>query len=264
MNLNLDYAYNGWLLLLGCAALVWLGRRVYKNTNPPVDVSLRTVLTTLRAAAICLILFLIFEPILGLSRIKTEKPVVALLLDASSSMQLKNKGDARSEEVRNLLKQPWLKELSDRFAVQSYRFSSRTESISPRKLDSLQFKGDGTDFNQALNKLREDFADRNFAAALIFSDGVNNVGVDPTLEAEQFPAQIHTVLLGDETPERDAWVEDVLANEVAYAGVKTPLTAIVRSNGMGGRNAKISLYHDGRSVISKNVALPQDLAEEKE
>lgn len=261
MNFDLLFAYNAWLLVAGVLLLFAFTFWVYRATTPPVRERMRKALLVLRFFSIALILALIFEPILSLLWQKREKPVVAVLLDTSASMQLSDSSGSRGEHLQRLLSQPWYQQLESKYDLFPITFADQPHSHERLSIDSLSFTGDGTDLLAALNLARDGLAGRHFSAALVFSDGVHNIGPDPTAALVDFPAPVFAISLGQTTPENDTWIADVLTNEIAYSNTKVPIEVIVRSTGYGGANAVLSLRQNGQPIVTQSIALPSDLEE---
>jgi hypothetical protein len=263
MNFDLNFTYSTWLLILGFIAFAALSRWIYKYTTPKVAELLRKALLVLRFISIAIVLFLIFEPVLGLSWRTVEKAVVALLIDNSSSLQLSEGAENRARKMQQILTAPWLDKLSGKYTVVPVLFSDRAEMLQTLNGDSLIFDGDGTNIRQAIDFTREELAGQNLAAMLLLSDGAQNIGADPLAGAFESALPIYTVGLGSETPEKDTWVAEILTNEIAYANTEVPVEVVVRSTGFAGKSAQVALKQGAKSIAVQNVQLPEDLQESR-
>src|SRR5688572_28486513 len=91
-------------------------RRVRVNEARQRD---RIILTTLRVAALAVVLFCLFRPTLVVRAAVPQRNVVAVLMDDSRSMQIPDwEGKARAEFIRREfgdVSGPLMKSLSDRF-----------------------------------------------------------------------------------------------------------------------------------------------------
>ena len=76
---------------LGGATL--LAYILYRRTSPTLPLRTRMVLGALRWAAAFIILLLVTDPTLRLTRTEHRKPVIAVLLDASRSMVYPGRAD---------------------------------------------------------------------------------------------------------------------------------------------------------------------------
>src|SRR5688572_1060831 len=105
------------------AAAVLTYRRVRVNDGRLRD---RVILTTLRVAALAVVLFCLFRPTLVVRAAVAQQNVVAVLLDDSRSMQIPDQNNkARAQFLREQFGPDGalLKSLNDRFLVRIFRFS---------------------------------------------------------------------------------------------------------------------------------------------
>ena len=111
---------------------VFTYRRVRVNEGRLRD---RIVLTSLRIAALALVLFCLFRPTLVVRAAVNQQNVVAVLLDDSRSMQIAGLGREAARPISSAQQfgapdSPLLKSLSDRFLVRVFRFSSSTGRVA--------------------------------------------------------------------------------------------------------------------------------------
>jgi hypothetical protein len=100
---------------------------------------------------------------------------------------------------------------------------------------------------------------RNWAATILFSDGVFNVGSSPIYK--QYPAPQFTVGLGDTIPPRDINISNVLYNRVSFKGNETPIKVEVTQNGFEGQEISINLTENGTMVDQKKIRLTKEVQE---
>ena len=128
-------------VVVGLAVLTY--RRVRVNEGRLRD---RVILTSLRVAALALVLFCLFRPTLVVRAAVDQQNVVAVLLDDSRSMQIPDWGGkprgAFVKEQFGLPDSPLLKALSDRFLVRVFRFSSTATRMGVGRRDELQRTAD--------------------------------------------------------------------------------------------------------------------------
>jgi len=124
------------LALVGLVVLLAIAtyRRVRVNEGRLRD---RVVLTSLRIAALALVLFCLFRPTLVVRAAVNQQNVVAVLLDDSRSMQIADwTGKPRADFIRQQFggpDSPLLKSLADRFIVRVFRFSAATGRVAAVK-----------------------------------------------------------------------------------------------------------------------------------
>src|SRR5688500_1610078 len=173
------------------AAAILTYRRVRVNEGRLRD---RIVLTTLRIAALGLVLFCLFRPTLVVRAAVNQQNVVAVLLDDSRSMQIPDYGGkSRAEFVREQFgtaDSPLMKSLAERFIVRVFRFSSTAGRLG--SVNELSFNGSQTKLGPALDGAREELAGLPVAGVVLVSDGADTTDASLSdallgMKAEKLP-----------------------------------------------------------------------------
>ena len=262
-NLHLKLNGNILLFLLIFIALVGLSIFVYRRTIPPVPNWLKKLLTALRIVSLITVLFILFEPILSLSWYRTEKPIIAVLLDNSASMSLTDNGKVRSDKAKVVLGSDLFREISKDKQVEYFQFSDKLIPLSLTQFDSVKFNHDGTDLVAALNALKEKNIDRYLKGVVVISDGINNLGENPARYVENFETPIFPVAIGRAIEQSDVVVSKVTSNQITYANNKVPVDVTVQSFGYPRQKIEVQLLKDGELVDSKYGEVDKDLLETK-
>ena len=231
------------------------------------------LLLLLRAAGVAACLATALEPALELRQVSHVPNHVAVLVDASRSMEVRppSGGTSRAERAAAIVDRA-----AGTFAdwaraghrVDLYSFG---EALTPATAESLHAPpaADATRIGEALGDLRARYAGRDLGAVVLISDGVDTgrIGEGPLDAAtrasiEALGAPVHTVGVG-ESSLRDLSVAAVLADEFAF--VRTPVTieAVIRQHGLADRQVEVTLTRDGHPVASKGVVLRGDRSEER-
>src|SRR5689334_6992602 len=87
------------------------------------------VLWSLQSALVALLLLLMWEPALSVSSLKPQQNIIAVVVDDSRSMALKDTGTSRHQEALRLLDSGLLKSLEKRFQVRLYRLGAGVDRI---------------------------------------------------------------------------------------------------------------------------------------
>jgi uncharacterized membrane protein len=284
-TLQLPAEFNDWRVTLGGAAHLGRGGVVLLVALAALAVAFSALslieerrgrgwlLLFLRTAGVLACLATALEPAIELRQVMHVPNHVAVLVDASRSMEVRppDGGASRAQRAAGLIDRAaplfagWER---DGHRVDLYSFG---EALAPANAASLHFApaGDATRIGEALGDLRARYAGRDLGAVVLISDGVDTgrIGEGPldattrsTIEA--LGAPVHTVGLGERSL-RDLSVAAVLADEFAF--VRTPVTieAVIRQNGLSDRQVQVTLSRDGRPVASRAVALRGDRSEEK-
>lgn len=242
------------------AAAIFTYRRVRVNDGRLRD---RVILTSLRVAALALVLFCLFRPTLVVRAAVAQQNVIAVLLDDSRSMQIADvDGRPRAEYIRTQFggpDSPLLKALSDRFLVRVFRFSSAAGRMS--SVDELKFDGTQTKLGPALESAREELAGLPVAGVVLVSDGADTTDASIGdallgLKAEKLP--VFTVGVGSERLPRDVQIDRVSTPRTVLKDASLLIDVIVRQTGFAGRTVTVDVEDEGRIVGSEKVQLPSD------
>jgi uncharacterized membrane protein len=247
-------------IVVAIALLAW---RASRGVSP----LRRAPLIVLRVAAALLALVVFLEPAVELRQVAREPNRVALVIDDSRSMGLRDapRGPTRTERVRALLDAS-----GDAFAswrklhqLDVYTFS---DVLAAASLDSVargEPRGDATLIRKTLEAVRARYDGRDLAGVVLISDGAATGDLDDKGEGgmrdflASLDTRIHTV-----TPVRpglrDVAVRQVLADEFAFVRTVVRIEAVIRSTGYGPRRVLVNLSSDGQVARQKYVDLPAD------
>jgi uncharacterized membrane protein len=230
-------------------------------------------LVILRAAALLACLVVALQPTLELRQIVRVPNRVAVLVDASRSMDVRppDGGPSRAERAATLLartapaRTAWER---DGHRVDVYTFG---EGLVPSTFEALRAPptADATRIGEALAELRARYAGHDLGAVIVISDGIDTgrIGKGP-LDAETraaieaLGAPVHTVGVG-EPALRDLSVAAVMADEFAFVRTAVTIEAVVRQSSLPDRQVDVTLTRDGRPVASRAVVLRGASSEEK-
>ena len=232
----------------------------YRRTVPRVSGAARRALTALRGVGLLLLISALCEPVAVLTREEAARPVVALLLDASRSMEIADVPDAggaprsRREAATRLLAEGGLEsELSERHAVLPLLFGRDAVPGGDWATD-LGDVAEGTDIAAALAGARQAGA---VDALVLLTDGVRTTGGDPIAAARALGRPVYAVGFGNPAPARDLAVTSLLASEVVYAGIPSPVVATLRGTGFRGAAVEAELSDGERVLGRQSVRFPE-------
>lgn len=242
--------------LLFFAALLILGAYtiyVYRYTVPIVSRAKKILLVALRTLALLLLLFVIFEPILTLTKKILLEPENLLFVDNSRSIQIKD-GTHREESIDNFLKEANSNNLFSNSKL--YSFGNDVRPVSTDSLSKINFSEGSTNFSKIFKHIKEDKS--NISSVIIVSDGVITDGTNPLYTAEKLNIPVFTVGVGDTTKHKDIELKNVLYNEYIYAQTPTTVQGTILNNGFGNQSATISFYENDLLVEQKTIKLSAD------
>lgn len=242
------------LLLAGALSVYF----TYRKTTPPVNLRRRILLAVIRAAALFMIIAILFTPFLSFSITDEIKPDIALLIDTSSSMDIADNGKSRRETVVEMLKSPFFQDLQGQFNVHTWSFRRNSTEFGLGSIDTLKFDGEGTDISGAMKAAIDNAKDYDLRYMILISDGIYNVGENPVNISENSGIPVFSIGIGDPSPKKDALISNIQYNEITYTGNTVPVTISVKSAGYEGATAVVSLMEDGKVLGSAVLRLPTD------
>ena len=229
-------------------------------------------LVALRMLAVATCLLVCLQPRLEFGQVSIVPNTVAVLVDASRSMNVAppDRGPTRAQRADALIAAA-----APTFAaweasghkVEVYGFG---EGLTPASRTQLPApKAEATRIGEALSELRTRFGGRDLGAVVLISDGIDTgrigrgpLDADTRKSIEALAAPVHTVFVGEKEL-RDLSVATVLADDFAFVRTPVKLEAVIRQNGLGGRMIEVSLLRDGRVIDAKAVVLRDDSPEER-
>ncbi|MGO9256902.1 MAG: glutamine amidotransferase [Bryobacteraceae bacterium] len=248
-----------WLMALGIAAaaglMFWHVRR-----NHGMLSGLRPMaIWLLETGMIALILFMLWHPALSVATLRPQQNVVAVLVDDSRSMALKDAGGSREDAAKAVLGSGLLKSLGDRFQVRLYKFGKEPERIASTA--QLSATAPATRIGDTLERVMAESSSLPLGAIVLLSDGADNAGgIDlqtiAAIRRQRIP--IHTIGFGREHPDKDVEVVDVVAPSRALPQSKLTATVTLQSYGLSGQKARLSIRDSGKVLASQEVTLAAD------
>ena len=258
MNFQLftDYPSWFWLLCVVCGGVYAVGMyfREKKIGSAISAIWWKRILAGLRFVAVFILAFLLLNPFLKSSSNQTEKPIIILAQDNSSSV-----GQVISDTVvyQNLLKD-LQKSLDDKFDVVSYTFG---ESLK-EGIEGMHFQEKSTDLSSAMSELNNLYQNLNVGAVIIASDGIYNTGSNPIYVKNDLGSPIYTIALGDTVQIIDIRITRVLHNNIVYLKDKFNIISDIEAIYCGGANPKVSISEitkgNVKMISEKNINISGD------
>ena len=257
--ISLQSTVGNLYLLLGVVLLVLLSLFSYRYTRPPLPRAGRIALAILRMLALIAVWLLVIQFGVHWSFERPVKSRIAILVDRSESMALRDGTGDRQEVLSELLSLLPEGEFAERVEWEYYSFSERLERLASHQLPTPD--GPVTDLNRTLldvATLPEGTPD----ALILFSDGAVNRGGPPTAGARELGVPIYAVAIGDSLPPRDLVISSLNSSDKGYVGEVLPVDATLRATGMQGQQAEVRLLDENGSVIErKQVAIDGEWSE---
>ncbi|OYU84859.1 MAG: hypothetical protein CFE24_04325 [Flavobacterium sp. BFFFF2] len=224
------------LVALGLAIFqyVYKARSIQRNT--------RWVLIGLRTVIYWALLLLLLNPIYTHTFIETEKPILALVIDGSSSIKELN-ATAEASQFSKQIQQD--ADLQARFEVQSFQI---TDQLKPA--DQLQFSGPQSRLDRVGTSLKERFRNRQYATILA-TDG-NQTSGESFVYTFAPKKAVFPVVLGDTTEIRDLKIAQLHVNRYAFHHNRFPVELFIENFGNQPQKGSIQI-RKGSKIYGKTA-----------
>ncbi|MFC4096847.1 vWA domain-containing protein [Euzebyella saccharophila] len=201
------------------------------------------VLSFLRFISIFGVLLLLINPKVVKNQYTAEKANLILLVDESTSIA--NDSSFLKQSVTTFGNDD---RISKRFNLHTYGFGKDLSS------DSLKFDQSETNISQALESIKEIFANSN-AVTVLLSDGNQTVGQDFDYFKAGKQMSLFSVAVGDTTTYEDLAISQVNANKFAFLNNQFPVEIFVDYSGEKAINAELLISVDGNTVKRQQLKL---------
>ena len=221
-------------ILLGITFSVIL----YYSQRKIIKKSILLFLSITRFILITFLSFLILDPVIKTTNKITEKPIVVLLQDASSSVE-KNIKDDLERLVNDL----------NGYDVFKYNFSDNL-------FDDFTIENNGfkTDFTKALSQIKSMFINKNLSSIVLASDGLNNTGINP-IYSDNLNIPIHTICLGDTNVISDNSIFKVKHNDIVFQGNSFLAEINIKSLKFKGEKLNLSLEYNEKIIYNDELSI---------
>ncbi|MCU0722484.1 MAG: hypothetical protein MUC63_02515, partial [Planctomycetes bacterium] len=275
---------------------------VYRREARSVPPAARLAMGVLRFLALFVVVLMIYDPIVSVERTLTRRATVAVLVDDSLSMELRDNyaaeesklkvaraaglldgdryltpeenerfaGLSRMDLVKRVLenrREAFLDALAKNYRVRVYAFSSGLKRDA--EPSAIRPEGRLTKIGEALAEAAADLKGQPVAAFVLLSDGCENEGLPAAQAAAELgrrspPVPVHAVGVGSPEPPRDIQVLNPEAEETILLGDEWEVAVTVRQNGYDLRNVELRLFEEDRILRERAVQLPDKEGTQRE
>ncbi|HTT05488.1 MAG TPA: hypothetical protein VMF64_09375 [Steroidobacteraceae bacterium] len=249
---------NGTLLLGGAVLLAGVALIIVTATRqralPP---GRRGLVATLQALMLALVLLVLAQPALRVSTLAPGQNTIAVLLDDSASMTLRDGRDTRLAQARALLDSPALADLGRRYRVRDFVFAGSVQPVDGYQL--LPLPGERTAIGAAVLRVLQAMHTSALGALILISDGNDSAGALSSQQLAQiasYGVPVHTIGIGRVRMPEDLELAQVTLPERALPGTTVVARVSVRHDGPG--NTRLKVYDGDRFLASRDLALADD------
>ena len=226
---------------------------VYRFTIPVINKKLKALLITLRFLALLLLLFMIFEPALTLTKKITINPLSLVFIDNSRSIKIKD-GTNREQTVKDFTSE--LKQNINADEFEAYTFGNKVAQLTSDEVENLNFTEGSTNFSNIFSLVSNQ--NKNISSIVIISDGVITEGTNPLFTAEKLHIPVYTIGVGDTSRRNDIEIKNVIYNEYIYTETPTTIQTNINNTGFVGKEINVSLFDGNMLVEQKKITLSKD------
>ncbi len=206
-------------------------------------------LAALRCVSVSLIALLLLDIFIKRLVNETEKPVIIIAQDNSSSIIAgKDSTQLKTEYIKAL--ESFISAIKEKYDVKSYLFDSENKPV--QLISNIDFKGKETDISNVFSDIENNYANKNIGAIVLATDGIYNKGSNPLYRIEKINAPIYTIALGDTIPLKDTWIQTINHNQIAYLGNSFPVEVIVNAVDLKDKAVTLSISQNG-NVLKKDA-----------
>ena len=185
------------------------------------------------------LLLLLINPSFHENTYYTEKPVLVVAVDNSSSIKHLKQDQSVIQFVDQIKTN---KTLKDRFDIQYYSFSDELKDTLVLDFDQKQ-----TNISNTLESLDQIYKNAK-APTILITDGNQTFGRDYQYSSNTYKQQIYPVITGDTIKVIDTKIQQLNVNRYAYLKNKFPVEAILTYSGSKPINTKFQVTI-GQGVI---------------
>lgn len=242
------------LALVAVGVAVYFYRRVAREKFSPWMV-------VLRSAIFLILLFMVLQPVLNVSQVLPQDTYMAVVVDTSESMNIKDDGQtSRSEKMLKKIEDTkFFQELSKKFKVRLFQFDQEARRIEATS--ELRFSGKRTRLEAPIELLQQEMGTLPLTGVVVLSDGVDNASQqfsEALAKLEKRKVPFYTVGVGSEEITRDAEIIKVTGPREMLKDSTAVVEVQFKSSGLTGRKATIDVRENGAMVKPQEVTLPAD------
>lgn len=199
LAVNFSWGWAGFVLtMLVVLPLAWFVYTRFEGKN--VSATLKNRLLAIRFVWLVLICFLLTGPTLVISGWVPLQNRLAVMLDTSKSMSIKEEDTARFDKTQKLIKDGFLKKLENKTGIYPdvFSFAENVQPVSASELENFKLKADGnqTAIGSGIKNVVSHLGENNLLGIIMVTDGINTIGENPQTLLSNMRTPIYFVAPG--------------------------------------------------------------------
>jgi uncharacterized membrane protein len=240
----------GWAIAIGLA-VVALSLFVTWRGSAGLPARRRAALLALRTAAWALLVFALLRPVALAPPTHATDALVAIVVDASRSMQLADGGAGTRFDAARRAAASLAAALERTYAVETLALGDSLAPLGERTAP----EGRRSDLRSAMAAVRDRHAGRSLAGVVLVSDGVDT---SPLGAPDRRLPPVFTVGVGAAEAPPDREVLAVEVGDAVLTDSVVEISATIGARGFRGQPVEVRVIENGRAVHVRRVTPPAD------
>lgn len=247
--------WNFVLICLAMGIVIWVYRRDGRSR------AVRVSLGCIRALLLLFVIALLNRPVVTLTQSRGEPSVLAVLLDDSASMRVRDAAPdgatsvSRLEAVVGLLnadQQNLIKSLGQVHQVHFFPLGTGADelaSASPETLSAIEPTRQATQVARTIRSVIEKLQGQRLAGVVVFTDGRDTPAspLSETLALKDFNVRVYPVLTGSDRTPTNLAIQSMDVQESAFKGDFVRVKTTLRGRGFEPGHTAVVTLKDRRS-----------------
>lgn len=278
-SLEHSWSWAPWLTLVFAVAASALIGWLYRGERGTASRAMRASLAFIRIALVGLVLLMLAEWVISMKR--TGLPYLVIAIDDSASMRTADvyEDSSLSEHVAEIIGRAGLDkgtrinlakalllnddadllaEIDHQYKVRCYAISEGVRSLPDKteqragSIREMTAEGGLSLLGRGVRTILNELRGSPPAAVLVLTDGITTEGetlLDVADDARSRGVPLFVVGLGDDRPQRDLQLAEVVVDEVVFAGDVINFEVTVRATGLAGQSANLQLRDTNKSEV---------------
>ena len=255
---------TGWWMACVAMLVVVAGLLGWGYAGNASAAQVRVAAILLKLGGFALLAACLLEPLWRESSPKPGANLLAIVVDESRSLQVREAvaGQTRAAMLQSALdmgagESGWMTRLEGVFQLRKFALGSRLSGVED--FSGLEFSGESTSIQSAVENLKRRFQGRPLAAILLFTDG-GATDLSGELDLEGLPP-VFPVLPGAGTVPEDLSIVDANVTRSQFEDSPVTVQARVGSEGFAGKPVVVRLLDESGKEVAREAHVPASAAD---